>query len=99
MYKILVVPLLASIAGSAAAQANPQQTPSGSRDSLPRVSYESAFKGYRPYVDPEPARWREANDEAGRLNGHVGHLPGAVPPRGAPGNSKPPAHGGHGGAK
>lgn len=99
MYKILAMPLLALIAGSAVAQINPQQKPSGTRDSLPGVSYESAFTGYRPYVDPELARWREANDEMGRLNGHVGHLPGSVPPRGAPGNSKPPAHAGHGGAK
>lgn len=99
MYKILVVPLLALNAGSAIAQANPQQTPSSTQDSLPGVAYESAFKGYRPYVDPEPTRWREANDEMGRLNGHVGHLPGSVPPRGASGNPKPPAHAGHGSVK
>jgi len=87
----------------AASQATAQTSGRPESASLPNagrpVAYDSAFKGYRPFVDPELSRWREANDEMGRLNGHVGHLPGSVPPRGASGSAKPPAHAGHGGAK
>ena len=37
--------------------------------------YRSALNGYRPYRTDEPLRpWRDANDEVGRLGGHMGHL-------------------------
>jgi hypothetical protein len=37
--------------------------------------YRSALNGYRPYRADEPLRpWRDANDEVGRLSGHMGHL-------------------------
>jgi hypothetical protein len=37
--------------------------------------YRSALNGYRPYRADEPLRpWRDANDEVGRLGGHMGHL-------------------------
>jgi hypothetical protein len=36
--------------------------------------YQSPLETYRPYRSDEPMRpWREVNDEAGRLGGHVGH--------------------------
>ncbi len=98
MHKTLLFLLFASAAGSAVAQAPMRADRVASPTPALAVTYESVFKGYRPYVDPELARWREANDEMGRLNGHVGHLPGSVPLRGAPGSPKPPAHAGHGGA-
>lgn len=63
----------------------------------PRASYQSAFEGYRPYVDPESAPWRQVNDEVGRLKGHVGHAPkppaGAVKPAAKP--TAPSGHGAH----
>jgi len=81
--------LAALVAGSAAAQAparpDPADPKAGAR------AYESAFKGYRPYNDPELVRWREANEEMGRLNGHIGHVPGSVPPHGGTAAAKPPA--------
>ena len=37
--------------------------------------YRSPLSEYRPYRVDEPLRaWRDANDEAGRLGGHMGHL-------------------------
>lgn len=99
MYKTLLVLLFASAAGMAAAQAPARADRIESPKPAAAVTYESAFKGYRPYVDPELARWREANDEMGRLNGHVGHLPAPAGPGGAPATAKPPADAGHGGAK
>ena len=38
-------------------------------------AYRSALGEYRPYRLDEPLRpWKEANDEVGRLGGHMGHL-------------------------
>ncbi len=91
--------LLAGIlAGNAAAQGPVRPDPSEPKAAARAPTYESAFKDYRPYVDPEIARWREVNQEVGRLNGHVGHVPqqsGAAVKPGA----KPPAQAGHGGHK
>ena len=98
MHRIVLFALAAAVAGSAAAQApaRPQAAdPTAATASRP---YESAFKDYRPYTHPEIARWREANEEVGRLNGHVGHVP-AQPGVAAKPAAKPPAHSGHGAHK
>ena len=89
--------LAAFFAGSAAAQAPARPDPADPKASAPARAYESAFKAYRPYNEPELARWREANEKMGRLKGHVGHVPGSVPPSEAAPASKSgrPAHGGH----
>ncbi len=100
MLKTTCFMLAACFAGSAAAQNFARPDPADPKLTVPARPYESAFKDYRPYVDPEVARWREANEEMGRLGGHVGHVPGSLPPRGAaPQPAKPPAHGGHGAHK
>lgn len=96
---VLVLSLFALVARSAAAQVRAQPGPADAAKPAPAVVYDSAFNGYRPFVDPDPARWREVNDEMGRLNGHAGHLPGSVSPRGAPGKPKPAADAGHAGTK
>lgn len=37
--------------------------------------YRSPLDAYRPYRVDEPLRaWKDANDEVGRLRGHMGHL-------------------------
>lgn len=37
--------------------------------------YRSPLSEYRPYRVDEPLRsWKDANDEAGRLGGHIGQL-------------------------
>ena len=97
MLKTICFTLAAWLAGSAVAQTSARSDPADSKAIVPARPYESAFKDYRPYVDPDVARWREANEAMGRLGGHVGHVPGSVPPRGAaPQPAKPPAHAGHG---
>ena len=83
-------------ASAVLAQARPD--PSDPKAAVKDRPYESAFKDYRPYREPEVARWREANEEMGRIGGHVGHVPGQGAGQAAP---KPatPAHKGHGGHK
>lgn len=37
-------------------------------------SYRSAFNNYKPMQDEALLDWRQANNEMGRLRGHMGHL-------------------------
>lgn len=98
MIKSIAFTLAAFVAGSAAAQVSSRPDPSDPKASVPsRSAYESAFKDYRPHSDPKVERWRESNEEMGRLKGHVGHVPGAVPPAAAP--AQKPGSAGHGGHK
>ena len=86
--------LLACVAGSAAAQGTARPDPADPKAAVPARPYEPAFKDYRPYVDPEVTRWRQSNEEVGRLGGHVGHVPKAQEPA-----AKPPAQGAQGSQK
>ncbi len=53
----------------------PAATQSGSPKPQPLPAYRSPLNEYRPYRVDEPLRsWKDANDEAGRLGGHMGHL-------------------------
>ena len=57
--------LAATQAVAASEQSKPQPLP----------VYRSPLKEYRPYRVDEPLRsWKDANDEAGRLGGHLGQL-------------------------
>jgi hypothetical protein len=94
MLKTLCFMLAACVAGGAAAQTAARPDPADPKAAVPARPYESAFKGYRPYVDPEVTRWRQSNEEVGRLGGHVGHVPKAQGPA-----VKPAAQGGHGSHK
>lgn len=94
--KRLVVAALAVAPLAAPAQQAQRSARAEPRAANAAVEYRSALEGYRPYTESEIARWREVNDEMGRLNGHIGHVPGSVPPRGAAATAKPPAHAGHG---
>ncbi len=49
----------------------------------PAVKYESTFTGYVLFRDEKLAPWREVNDEAARVGGHLGIFSGAA------------GHGGH----
>ena len=97
MHRTTLFTLAACFAGSAAAQTATRPDPADSKAAVPARAYESAFKDYRPYADPEVARWRQANEEMGRLGGHVGHVPREIGPA-RPG-AKPSAPAGHGGHK
>lgn len=44
--------------------------------SAPAV-FESTFAGYVPFQEHTAGRWRELNDEMGRVGGHAGHLKSA----------------------
>lgn len=93
MYKRTFCALAIAVAGAAMAQNAPQPNPADPKVRVPPQEYRSAFAGYRPYAEPEIAPWRSANDEAGRVGGHLGIVRGqreAAKP--AP---KPPAHGEH----
>ncbi|MEO8144638.1 MAG: hypothetical protein ABI654_10525 [Betaproteobacteria bacterium] len=97
MLKTLCFTLSACIAGGVAAQSPSRTDSADPKAAVPSRPYESAFKDYRPYVDSEVGRWRETNDEIGRLGGHVGQVPNSVPARGAAGQPvKPPTHEDHG---
>lgn len=73
--KLFAVPWygLAALCGTAAAQ-----TP---------LAYESAYAGYKAYVEAPVASWRAVNEEAARVGGHAGIFGGAAPS--AHGTAKP----------
>ena len=98
MHRTTLFALSACFAGSAAAQTATRPDPADPKAAVPARTYESVFKDYRPYADPEIVRWRQANDDMGRLGGHVGHVPRESGPTVKPG-AKPPAPAGHGGHK
>ena len=75
MLKTICFTLFASIAGSAVAQNSARSDPANPKLVVPVRPYESVFTGYRPYVDAKVARWRETNEEMGRLGGHLGDVP------------------------
>jgi len=62
-------------------------SPTDSGTAVPVVKYESAFTGYLPFHDEKLAPWREVNDEAARVGGHLGIFGDAA------------GHAGHGAAK
>ena len=100
MLKTTCFALAASFAGSAIGQAVVRPDPSDPKTSAPVRPYESAFQGYRPYTDPEIARWRAVNEEMGRLKGHAGHVPGTGSSKAeAATPTEPPADARHGDRK
>ena len=74
----------------AAQQASTRTAPTDSAAAVPPVRYESAFTGYTPFRDQEVTRWRELNDEAAHIGGHIGIMRGAGPGAGKPASGKPP---------
>lgn len=69
-----------------AQQRTPEPGPAHPGVAVPVVKYESAFTGYVPFRQEKLASWREVNDEAARVGGHLGIFGGA-------------GHAGHGAAK
>jgi hypothetical protein len=99
MLKRTAIALAVLAASSAGAQTPARPDPADPKaGGAARPAYESAFKGYRPYEDPELARWRDSNEQAGRLGGHVGHAPQPAGDKQKP-DAKPHAPGAHGGHK
>jgi hypothetical protein len=85
MRKSAIFALAIGIAGAAVAQEAQRPDPRDPKAPVPAVPYRSAFEGYRPYVEPPLAPWREGNEKIGET---------AREPQ-----VKPPARGGHEGHK
>jgi hypothetical protein len=99
MSKAIFLVIAIFTAGSAAAQ-QPRPDPSDPKARVPAVEHRSAFESYRRYAQPEVSGWREMNDEAGRVGGHVGmHRQGTAKPGAKPPAAAPSAQGGHEGHK
>lgn len=61
-------------AGTVSAQTPARPDPADSAARVPAPTYRSAFEGFRR-LDEAPRRdWREANEEAARIGGHIGIL-------------------------
>jgi hypothetical protein len=80
---------------ASAQQLSAKPHPADPKATTPAVQYESAFAGYMPYRDEKLATWREFNDEAARVGGHIGIFGGgAHAGHMSPGSAaKPPASG------
>ncbi len=71
--------LLASLP-VAAQQLSTRAAPTDPAAPVPPARYESAFAGYAPFRDQDVAPWRDLNDEAARIGGHIGIMRGAGQP-------------------
>jgi hypothetical protein len=98
----LLACVIAGLSTTALAQAPGAPVTPGTR--LP-LQYQSAFAGYRAYVDVEPIPWKRANDDAAAVGGPMGQMardtnpaaaarPGAA--TGAPSTSAPTPAGAQG---
>lgn len=99
MKHVLVALMVSAVGAQAAAQSVParQDQAANAAAKVPVEQHRSAFEGYRSYKDEEAVRWREANDEVGRLGGHVGHVKKGTTTQ--PGSAPAKGHAGHGGQK
>jgi hypothetical protein len=82
-----------ALTAPAAAQSPPRPDDPAVKTAPAAPAPASAYAGYRRYEDEAPLPWREANDEVGRLQGHLGHMkpaPQSAPPQ-QPGATAPPA--------
>jgi hypothetical protein len=68
--------LAAFAAGNAVGKDQKRPDPADPRASVPSTPYRSDFEGYRSLEEAKRTPWREANDEAARIGGHVGILRG-----------------------
>jgi len=95
-----VLGLLAAAVATACASTRAPSVPSSAASvTSGGLEYQSAFESYRAYEELELISWERANDEAGALGGHGGHMkpaPTSVPsqvskPQDAAASRKPPA--------
>lgn len=70
---VLIAVVVAVAAPFALANAQGDKTtvrdPGDPKTTVPPVRYDSAFAGYRLNADVEVARWRDVNDNVGRIGG------------------------------
>ncbi|KPK08738.1 MAG: hypothetical protein AMJ64_02735 [Betaproteobacteria bacterium SG8_39] len=72
----MAVQLLAWTAVLAENQRPAAADPADPKAPVPETKYQSALEGYQPYEETRLRDWREANDEAGALGGHMGQVRG-----------------------
>jgi hypothetical protein len=65
MRNAAIFALAIAIAGVAVAQEAQRPDPKDPKALVPPVPYRSVFEGYRPYVEPSLAPWREVNEKVG----------------------------------
>lgn len=76
-----VLSLLAAAVATACAFTQAPSAPSSAVSVTPAgLEYQSAFESYRAYEELELISWERANDEAGALGGHGGHMKPAATP-------------------
>jgi hypothetical protein len=73
--------LAALAAGNATAQTGARPDPADSGARVPETVYRSAFGDYRHHDLSKEIPWRAANEEVGRVGGHVGILREQAPPK------------------
>ena len=66
--------LAALAAGTASAQSGTRPDPADPNARVPETAYRSAFDGFRNHELSKQTPWRDANQEVGRVGGHVGIL-------------------------
>ena len=66
--------LAALAAGNASAQSGTRPDPADPNARVPETAYRSAFEGYQRHELSKQTPWRDANEEVGRVGGHVGIL-------------------------
>ncbi len=74
MHRLLALAILASAFITGGVHAQSRSMPDDATAPVAPNAYESAFKGYQPYRDESLAPWREVNDTARQVGGHVGVL-------------------------
>lgn len=85
MYRYLHIALWLTAATPAAHAADPAAPPASDASArVPETRYDSAFTGYRPYLEQKLAPWRELNDDVHKAGGHIGIFGGAAGTRAAP---------------
>lgn len=73
--------LAALAAGNAGAQSATRPDPADPAVRVPKTVHQSAFEDYRNHDLSKQVPWRAANEEVGRVGGHVGILREQAPPK------------------
>jgi len=71
---VCLIALAALAAGGASAQTGQRADPADPRAPAAVPVYRSAFEEFRRLEESRRADWREANEEAARVGGHIGVL-------------------------
>jgi hypothetical protein len=89
----MAVAIVAGLPLVAAAQDKTKKTdPANPDEAVPTAVYESAFKNYQPMKESSESPdkiWRAANDEVGRIGGHVGSIKEETSPQESPALATP----------